>query len=134
MQVKSKMRNVPHKGLSYAAIKYLSPLTKTSQKIKNHRQHNIRFLYSGRFQEIEHADGFFDLVDDINVPQFGADEVPLSPGYISVAHFNDELILNARVEDWQFSQPDLDKWIELSERWMHRIINHCMEHASVGTS
>ncbi|KAH9125402.1 hypothetical protein AeMF1_003968 [Aphanomyces euteiches] len=134
MQVKSKMRNVPHKGLSYAAIKFLSPLTKTSQKIKNHRQHNIRFLYSGRFQEIEHADGFFDLVDDINVPQFGAGEVPLSPGYISVAQFNDELILNARVEDWQFSQPDLDKWIELSERWMHRIINHCMEQTSVGTS
>ncbi|CAK5172935.1 unnamed protein product [Aphanomyces euteiches] len=117
IQVKSKMRNVPHKGLSYAAIKYLSPLTETSQKIKNHRQHNIRFLYSGRFQEIGHADGFFDLVDDINVPQFGADEVPLSPGYISVAHFNDELIWNARVEDWQFSQPDLDKWIELSERY-----------------
>ncbi|KAH9105428.1 hypothetical protein LEN26_011760 [Aphanomyces euteiches] len=61
LQVKQRLRAVPDKGLSYAAIKYLAPQSESTQKVKAHRPHNIVFNYLGRFQECTQKMGYLTL-------------------------------------------------------------------------
>ncbi|CAK4487559.1 unnamed protein product, partial [Aphanomyces euteiches] len=131
-QVKQKLRSVPQKGLSYGALKYLTPASESTQKIKSHRRHNIGFNYMGRFQEANSENGYFEIVTGISVPQFGADEVPLLPGNLVLSHDNGELVMSAVMEEWQFSSHELEAWMELWVKWMHRIIEHCLDPMTLG--
>ncbi|CAK4673164.1 unnamed protein product [Aphanomyces euteiches] len=130
IEVKRKLRNVPHKGLSYGAIKYLNPESEATRAIKTHRPHNIDFLYSGRFQELNSEGSLFEPVPNIRIPQNASDELPLSPGLIIVSHEDGCLKLSAAMEEWLFTQADLEKWIILSEKWLHRIVDHCLKSST----
>ncbi|KAH9180181.1 hypothetical protein AeNC1_017175 [Aphanomyces euteiches] len=132
LQVKQKLRAVPDKGLSYSAIKYLAPQSKSTQKIKAHRHHNIVFNYLGRFQEMHADNGIFDPVTSISVPQCSAREDPLSPGALSLIHSGDELVMSATMEDWLFSFDKLKSWMDSWVMWMHRIVDPCLDSATLG--
>ncbi|KAG9398314.1 hypothetical protein AC1031_014655 [Aphanomyces cochlioides] len=132
LQVKQKLRSVPHKGLSYGAIKYLVPLSESTKKIKTHRHHNISFNYTGRFQEINAEEGYFKIANDISVPQFADDEAPLSPGNLLLSHESGQLVLMAAMADWQFSSSELETWMDLWITWMHRIVDHCLDPSTIG--
>ncbi|KAH9122488.1 hypothetical protein AeMF1_006238 [Aphanomyces euteiches] len=117
-QVKQKLRGVPDKWLSYGAIKYLSPPSESTQKVKAHRHHNIGFNYMGRFQEMNAEDGLFDQT--------------LSPGNLILSHSGDKLVMTATMADWQFSPHELETWMALWVSWMSRIVEHCLDPATVG--
>ncbi|KAG9398938.1 hypothetical protein AC1031_014020 [Aphanomyces cochlioides] len=131
-QVKHKIRAVPHKGLSYGAIKYLVPTSESTERIKSHRQHNIAFNYLGRFQETNSDNGVFEILHGIDVPQFASDEVPLWPGSLSLSHNDGKLVLFARMENWLFSAHELEAWMELWTKWMNRIVEHCLDSTTLG--
>ncbi|KAL1925065.1 uncharacterized protein VTP21DRAFT_4719 [Calcarisporiella thermophila] len=58
MTVKNSLRTVPDKGLSYGAIKYLAPLTESTEMIKRHKLAPISLNYLGHFYNFEKADAF----------------------------------------------------------------------------
>ncbi|KAG9408994.1 hypothetical protein AC1031_020898 [Aphanomyces cochlioides] len=131
-QVKQKVRGVPHKGLSYGAIKHLVPASESAQKIKMHRRHNIGFNYMGRFQEASSGNGYLEMMHGLSVPQFAGDETPLSTGILLLSHNEGKLMLSAMMEDWQFSAVELDAWMESWVKWMRRIVDHCLDPSTLG--
>ncbi|CAK5201758.1 unnamed protein product, partial [Aphanomyces euteiches] len=40
--------------------------------------------------------------------------------------------MSAVMEEWQFSSHELEAWMELWVKWMHRIIEHCLDPMTLG--
>ncbi|RHY77278.1 hypothetical protein DYB30_013943, partial [Aphanomyces astaci] len=134
-QVKQKLRGVPHHGLSYGAIKYLAPSSWRTERIKLHRRHNLSFNYTGRFQEVDSAGSrFFRPVQGLlHVPQHGPDEQELSPGSLLVSHGDGTILaLDMHIPEWALSPDQVRAWGALWCKWMHLLVHHCLDSATIG--
>ncbi|KAF0712379.1 hypothetical protein As57867_004835, partial [Aphanomyces stellatus] len=130
-QVKQKIRAVPHNGLSYGAIKYLTPATDATVAIKAHRQHNLSFNYAGRFQEMNAQSGLFETVQAV-ADVIGPEEVNDFIENIYLHHEGSSLVLDLSVAEWLFSKQDLERWIDLWVVWMEKIVDHCLDPNTFG--
>ncbi|KAF0690982.1 hypothetical protein As57867_017647, partial [Aphanomyces stellatus] len=130
-QVKQKIRAVPHNGLSYGAIKYLTPATDATVAIKAHRQHNLSFNYAGRFQEMNAQSGLFETVQAV-ADVIGPEEVNDFIENIYLHHEGSSLVLDLSVAEWLFSKQDLERWIDLWVVWMEKIVDHCLDPNTIG--
>ncbi|KAF0689032.1 hypothetical protein As57867_019407, partial [Aphanomyces stellatus] len=130
-QLKQNIRAVPHGGLSYGAIKYLAPAEAHTLMIKNHKHHNFMFNYAGRFQEMSAKSNLFETVCSVQ-DVIGPDEDDFIPGNIYLHHEGADLVLDVSVADWQLSNSQVELWISLWCDWMGRIVDHCLDPATIG--
>ncbi|RHY32976.1 hypothetical protein DYB32_002012 [Aphanomyces invadans] len=130
-QVKQKLRAVPDGGISYGALKYMVPVTESTQTIVSHRHHNMTFNYAGRFQELNSDNSLFEAQHGVK-DVLGPDEHHFSGENLFLHHVDGNLVLDVNVADWLFTVVDVQKLTKLWATWMEKIIDHCLEPSTLG--
>ncbi|MGH3875074.1 MAG: amino acid adenylation domain-containing protein, partial [Pseudonocardiaceae bacterium] len=125
--VKEQLRAIPHRGLSYGALRYLSP----DSVLPNDPSPQISFNYHGQWDTNSGADGVFRVLGE----HLGADLAPDAPA----PHLVDVtgLVQGGQLElTWSYShhvhdQNTVRRLAEEMIQALHEIVDHCI-HPDTG--
>ena len=129
--IKEQLRNVPHKGLGYGVLRYLTD-NATRQALAALPQAAVTFNYLGQFDQSFASDALFHPLDE----PVGAAHDPLAPlpNELSIDSqvYGGELLLR-----WTFSAQRYDAAIieQLAQAYvseLHALIAHCVSDGAGG--
>lgn len=123
--IKETLRRVPHKGIGYGILKYLTPRSRT-EDLSFGPDPQVRLNYLGQFGEGPQAD-LFSITTDLT-------GTPVSPKAertfeldISAMILNAEFELSVSYNFRHFEDEGIDEFLSLIREEMRNIIRHCQE-------
>src|SRR6185437_9017618 len=130
--VKEQLRAVPHRGLSYAALRELSPEGSPAAVLRSDPSPQISFNYHGQWDIIAGADGLFRTSDQT----LGTDLAPDQPTphlvEISGVVEHGELTLTWLYSDQVHDEATIRRLAEDMLRALREIVEHCAQPKAGG--
>ncbi|MGH3611482.1 MAG: amino acid adenylation domain-containing protein, partial [Pseudonocardia sp.] len=123
--VKEQLRAVPHRGLSYGALRELSPEGSSAAALRRDPQPQISFNYHGQWDVVVAADGLFQARGE----SLGADLAPdqPTPHLVDVTGVveDGELSLTWLYSDQMYDEPTIARLAEDMIGALREIVEHC---------
>ncbi|KAL1922696.1 uncharacterized protein VTP21DRAFT_10235 [Calcarisporiella thermophila] len=130
--VKSAIRAIPDKGLSYGAIKYLTTSTEATKAIKELGRTSLSFNYLGHFHNFEGStsffipDNFYNTYD--NPEDEMIDQIAINCAFNAEGSLELSILFNPSLFNANILASLGTKWSET----MELIIGHCCDSETLG--
>lgn len=122
-RLKDIRRSIPNKGIPYFLSRFLAP--EGRKEFESHRQMEVTFNYTGRYQQLERNDGLFELhsLDSEETSPIGPKTKRMAIFEIIASVFNGQLKLGFSFNRYAKHQRQIQNWISTYSVSLERLVS-----------
>ena len=130
MAVKELLRSIPHAGIGYGMLRYMSAEEETIQKLQGLPQAEVSFHYMGSLDDILSPDSIFQLAEDFFQPNWNPKKKPAYRMQIKTYVLQGRLRVAWAYRRNEYQQATIERLASSFLEAVKNLIDHCKSPAA----